>query len=200
MSGISLGISRVLFSFLFAAALIFPSSPQANQESNNEQSTEVRFSSGDAYTAYNLQGSLTLFCPSRTRYTNCYGYTLSPTMWDHLVFPASVQADEVKLTNLSSRSQRSKTSRIRSGENRSRKAFNLWVRTLLQRPLLAPGSNTIAYEFSRNNSITEQGEFQVYVNDGGNKMCPPLRMAASDRDCDNPSLACDSYFRAVNCL
>ena len=166
---------------------------------NTSASDRVGFASGDTFTAYNLQGSLTLFCPTRTRYTNCYGYTLTPKMWDPLVFPSSINADEVELTNMTSRNQRSKTSRIRNGENRSQKAFNLWVRTLLQRPLLALGANTIAYEFSQNNNVTERGEFQVYVNDGGNKICPHLRMSASDRDCDNPTLACDSYFRAVNC-
>ena len=181
----------LLFAFITFATLLTP---------NTSATERVGFSTGDTFTAYNLQGSLTLFCPTRSRTTSCYGYSLSPAMWDKLVFPGTIQADEVELTNTSSRNQRSKTSKIRNGENRSRKAFNLWVRTLFQRPLLALGSNTIAYKFSSNNNVTEQGEFQVYVIDGGNKICPHLRMSASDRDCDNPTLACDSYFRAVNCL
>lgn len=180
----------LLFAFITFATLLTPNTSAADR---------VGFTRGDTFTAHNLQGSLTLYCPTRTRSTNCYGYTLDPVMWDKLVFPASIQADQVELTNVSSRNQRSKTSKIRNGESRSEKAFNLWVRTLLQRPLLALGANTIAYKFTANGNVTEQGEFQVYVNDGGNKYCPHLRMSASDRDCDNPTLACDSYFRAVNC-
>jgi hypothetical protein len=184
----SVFFKTIVLSFL----LIFP-------VSNLQASENIGFSSGDTFTAHEYDGSFTLFCPGQSITVNCQAYGLSPQEFDHLVFPASINADEVKLTRTNVRGdQRSKTSNIRSGQNRSKKSFNLWIRTLFQRPLLSMGRNTLAYEFSLNNNVTEEGEFQVIVNNGGLKTCRHGVLNGTARDCEAPTTLCDTYFRNQN--
>lgn len=159
----------------------------------------IGFSSGDTFTSHEYEGSFTLFCPGLSKTVVCQAYGLSPQEFDHLVFPTSIEADEVTLTRTNVRGdQRSKTSNIRSGQGRSKKSFNLWIRTLFQRPLLSMGRNSIGYEFSLNNSVVEQGEFDVLVNDGGRKSCRHDVLNGTTRDCEAPTTLCDTYFRRQN--
>lgn len=156
----------------------------------------VGFSTGDEFTSQNFEGSLTLFCPGgMSRLVSCSGYGLSPAEYDHLVFPSSIEADKVTLTRVSSRGkQRSKTSKVRSGEGRSQKSFNLWIKTLLQRPLLVLGNNTIKYEFEKDGNTTSTGEFHVLVREGETKTCRHAIYNGTSRDCETPSLMCSRYF------
>jgi len=159
----------------------------------------IGFTSGDSFTANEYSGTFTLFCPSQTRSVYCRGYGLDPAEFDYLTFPASIDADKVELTRTSSRGEtRSKDSKIRSGETRSKKRFNLWIRTLFQRPLLAMGINNIRYEFSKNSREVTTGNFTVEVKEGTLYTCNHDVMSGSDNDCQSPMNLCDSYFRRQN--
>lgn len=160
----------------------------------------VGFSTGDEFTAQDFVGSFTLFCPRGSQRVTCSGYGLSPAEFDYLVFPGNTDADEVELTRISSRGdQRSKTSKVRSGEGRSQKRFNLWIRTLFQRPLLVMGNNTIKYEFSKNGKTTDQGEFSVMVKEGPTKYCSHVILNGTENDCNNPTPLCSTYFARATC-
>lgn len=160
----------------------------------------IGFSSGDTFTAYDYEGSFTLFCPSQSRRVVCQGYGLEPGEYDHLVFPGSLDADEVTLTRVNTRGEtRSKDSKIKRGANRSKKSFNLWIRTLFQRPLLSMGDNTIRYSFEKNGNKVSEGSINVQVTDGGLKFCRHMTLSGRDSDCQSPSALCSSYFRRTTC-
>lgn len=163
-------------------------------------SDRIGFSGGDTFTAYDYEGSFTLFCPDASRRVNCQGYGLEPGEFDYLVFPAEINADKVVLTRINTRGEtRSKDSKIKRGQNRSKKTFNLWIRTLFQRPLLSMGDNRIRYSFEENGNVVSDGEFTTQVIDGGLKFCQHMAMSGSEADCQNPTSACNAYFRRTTC-
>jgi hypothetical protein len=175
---------------MIAALFLMMSSAVAN----------VGFQSGDEFTSQDFVGSFTLFCPGGSKRVSCSGYGLSPAEFDYLTFPATIDADKVKLTRISSRgSQRSKTSKVRNGEGRSSKRFNLWIRTLFQRPLLVMGNNTIKYNFEKDGDTTAQGEFSVMVKEGPTMYCRHIVMNGTSNDCNNPLPLCSQYFSRTTC-
>ncbi len=163
-------------------------------------SDRIGFSSGDTFSAYDYEGSMTLFCPGESRRVICRGHGLEPGEFDHLVFPSTIDADKVTLTRTNTRGDtRTKSSDIRNGQSRSKKSFNLWIRTLFQRPLLSMGDNTIRYSFEKNGNVIEEGTFHTQVIDGGIKSCRHLTLTGGQGECQNPSLKCNEYFRRTSC-
>lgn len=124
--------------------------------------------------------------------------------YDYFVGPEGVKADAITLTAThEDGSKRTKSESYDSAKGLSNKTFNLWISTLLQRPLLNPGKNTIAYKMTLGGKVVASGEFVADVKDGGAKFCKRRGnyWSANSSDCLNPANLCYRYLRDNNyCL
>lgn len=130
----------------------------------------------------------------------CSGYMLNPQMFSRFHHEFDGQADRV---TLSTQHRNNKTVRKSSdwdqSKQRSKDAFNLWVSTVFQRPLLQMGLNTISYDLTRSGRSVESGTFMVRVNDGGTRQCRYRRITTTDSTlCENGNIACGDYFELEN--
>lgn len=172
---------------------------------------DVGFSQGNQLTAILAQGEIAVHCSGDgtgigARYARylCQEDLLMTGEYDFFIGPQGVVADEVTLTaQHEDGSRRTKTVAYESKANRSAKRLNLWISTLLQRPLLNPGINRVSYKMTLAGKMTAQGEFDVEVKDGGKKVCSRrgTYWSNSSLDCTSGSSFCGQYFRENNyCL
>lgn len=172
---------------------------------------DVGFSQGNQLTAVLSQGEIAVHCTAdgigggaRTALYLCQEDLILTGEYDYFVGPQGVAADEVTLTaQHEDGSQRTKTVAYDAKEARSAKRFNLWISTLLQRPLLDPGLNRVSYKMTLKGKMTAQGEFEVEVKNGGKKVCSRRGTYWSNNsiDCNSSSHFCSQYFRENNyCL
>lgn len=163
-------------------------------------------SGGDQFTSVNIEGRLSVSCmgtqggPSYGT-ASCRMNLLNPGEYSFFVGP-KVDADSVSLqaTWENGKVSKVKTEKYDSATGRSKKSFNLWIATLLQRPLLDFGKNTVNYKLLKNGNIVEEGEFIVNVVSGGTKACQRAGFytSSNNNDCAQPSQFCDRYFREYN--
>ncbi|UXR65027.1 hypothetical protein EZJ49_02030 [Bdellovibrio bacteriovorus] len=171
---------------------------------------EVGFKNGNQKTAVLAQGRIVVHCqsssPGGPTYGsfNCREEILTSGEYDYFVGPADTKGDSVTLTALhQDGSQRTKTVAYDSNKGQSKKSINLWIATLLQRPLLDPGKNTVRYKITLNDKVTASGEFIAEVKDGGTKTCSRTGSYWSNNssDCQNGTSMCRRYFNENNyCL
>ncbi|MDG0815964.1 hypothetical protein [Bdellovibrio svalbardensis] len=171
---------------------------------------DIGFKRGNDRTAVLSQGDITVQCsgdahnPPNTTYSRCQLEILSQGDYDYFIGPQRVQGDEVTLTAThSDGSSRSKTVGYDSSTGQSTKALNLWVYTLLQKPLLNAGDNKITYAISYKGKITARGEFLATVKDGGKKICRRHGYYSSmnPSECRFPQNFCSQFFQQNNfCL
>jgi len=164
------------------------------------------FTGGDTFTSQNIEGRLTVSCmgtqPGPSIGTaNCSMNLLNPGEYSYFVGP-KVDADSVSLqaTWESGKKSKVKTEKYDGALGKSKKSFNLWISTLLQRPLLDYGKNVVSYTLTKNGAVVLQGEFDVQVNTAGTKYCARsgFYTSTSSQDCATPSAYCDRYFRDNN--
>ena len=171
---------------------------------------EVGFKNGNQKTAFLSQGRIVVHCQSNTPggpifgSFDCRQEILTSGEYDYFVGPAGVKGDSVTLTALhQDGSQRTKTVAYDSAKGQSKKSINLWIATLLQRPLLDPGKNVVRYKITLNDKVTSSGEFIAEVKDGGTRTCSRTGSYWSNisSDCQNGSSMCSRYFNENNyCL
>jgi len=172
-------------------------------------SAQVGFKNGNHLQAVSIDGDITVQCNGtippnsgiQTAYFHCEDDILNPVDMDYFRGPAGVKADEVDLTAThEDGSQRSKTAGYDSSKALSTSRFNLWISTLLQRPLLDIGKNQIAYLLKSKGKVIAQGAFEAIVSDGGQKTCARSGFYFSNnpQDCTNGFAQCDLYFRENN--
>lgn len=171
---------------------------------------DVGFKNGNQRNAILVQGRIVVHCSSSTPggpaigHFQCREEILSAGEYDYFVGPAGVKGDSVTLTALhADGSQRSKTVDYDSSKGQSKKSLNLWIATLLQRPLLDPGTNTVRYKITQNGKTTASGEFIAEVRDGGTRTCSRSGSYWSNisSDCQNGASFCRRYFNENNyCL
>jgi hypothetical protein len=162
-------------------------------------------SGGDQYSTQNIYGRLNVQCMgpqgSTTAFADCRGQILNPGEYSYFVGPKS-EADSVTLvaTHENGSVSKAKTEKYDGQAGKSKKSFNLWISTVLQRPLLDFGKNTVKYTLSENGRVTEQGTFVVTVVDGGRSVCQRIGYytSASSSDCQFPSNLCSRYFSENN--
>lgn len=120
------------------------------------------FSQGDHFQAFSKRGNVTVYCPNQYAYFRCFDNYLSPANRDYFVYENAPMADRVELKayQYDGRTQ-TKTERFQEGRTES--SVNLWINTLFQRPLLNYGNNRISYKMTHQGEVTEEGEFDVYV-------------------------------------
>lgn len=161
------------------------------------QAATPGFTQGSQFYATSLQGAVTVSCSTGeiANYT-CFGATLDPSSYDYFNGPAEVKAEEVVLVSTKADgSRRERTELYNSKYARSEGAFNLWISTPFQRPLLAMGTNVIDYKLMSVGKIVHQGGFTVTVTRGPSRTCPMTHYNSTDpSDCQSHYTVCQRYF------
>jgi len=155
------------------------------------------FSQGNQFYAVPLQGAVTVYCgPGDTAKYSCFSTVLDPVSYDFFVGPAGVTAQQVSLSCLrQDGSRRDRTEDYSPATVQSVNAFNLWISTPFQRPLLAIGVNKIDYKMTNMGKIIDQGTFSVNVAHGDARTCPTTHYNSNDpNDCQSPYTVCQRYF------
>lgn len=168
----------------------------------------VGFSKGSQFSAYNLSGDMVVQCNDPvagfdTVFSNCNGDILTPAEFDFFIGPKGEQANEATQVELSvvkqDQSVRSKVLDYNSESGMSKKKFNLWINTLLQKPLLGYGTNHATYKLLKNNQMVNSGQFSVNVEFSGEKICERRTYFSQNiQDCRNPYSMCERYFADQN--
>lgn len=163
-------------------------------------------SGGDQFSAQNIEGNLQVQCsgngPGPTFGSAfCQAQILNPGEYSYFVGP-KMDADQVTLqaTREDGSVSKAKTEKYDGTTGKSKSPFNLWIRTVLQRPLLGMGKNTVAYTLLKNGNKVDHGTFTVEVVNGGNAVCHRMGYytSASTNDCNMPETFCSQYFSENN--
>lgn len=165
------------------------------------QASAVGFSSGSQFASSPIRGFVTVYCNGGEVVTYpCYDTVLDPHNYDYFVGPDGVVADQVSLSNLrADGSRRERTEVYLHHEKRSEGAFNLWISSLFQRPLLAMGTNTVDYRLISRGKIVHQGVFTVTVTSGATRTCPTSHYnSGTPNDCQSQYTVCQRYFEQYN--
>ena len=161
----------------------------------------LEFRSGDTFTYQQLRGSVRVQCQDQNRRTQfhtvqCYQNILSPTEMDYVV-SEQLDADEIKVTSTwESGKVVKKDVKYDTNKDRSKKRLNLWIRTLFQRPLLAPGTNEVTFVAYKDGREVQSRTQSVEVRNGGGKYCPYYSMYIGS--CTQLSFVCSEYFQRFN--
>lgn len=164
--------------------------------------TEGRFSGGSSFDAVTLVGEVSISCHEGVkrdfrRYT-CVEGILNPGEYTYFVGPDGIVADHVEVKSTWEDGKgRTKSAGYDMEKGRSSKPFNLWIATLLQRPLLDSGLNVIDWKMSLSGKVVAAGQFSVTVNEAADQECPRGHYSSSRLDdCRFPSNICWRHFRA----
>lgn len=163
-------------------------------------------SGGDQFTSLNIEGRVSVSCFNTQGGAShgsayCGMNILNPGEYSFFVGP-KIDADSVSLqaTWENGKKSKVKTEKYDQVKGKSKKSFNLWIATVLQRPLLDFGKNIVNYKLTKNGNVVEEGEFIVNVVSGGTKTCQRTGFYTSNNsnDCAQPTQMCDRYFRDYN--
>jgi len=162
------------------------------------------FSQGDLFVSTNLQGNVTVFCQTddfpRSVSYQCETDILDPAEFDYFKLDESFDISQVTLRSRANKRNVKQTRKYNTEKNRSAKRFNLWIRTLTQKPLLQLGENTISYEATKNKKLVKAGEFNVTVEEGQPRRCRSrIIHSANPNYCrGGRTAACNEYFSLEN--
>lgn len=163
----------------------------------------VGFSGGDVFQAVDLEGEISLTCQEpgtgRTEYSQfrCTGEILEPGEFSWFMGPRGVAADQVELSAIhEDGSSRTKSEKYDEVAGRTSSTVNLWVWTLLQRPLLEMGRNTVNYRLTKGTRETSSGKFEVRVERAPTRTCRFRRsyFSSNMQDCQTGGGWCGQYF------
>lgn len=163
-------------------------------------------SGGDQFSAQLVEGRLNVSCMGTGSGPTfgsayCRSEILNPGEYSFFIGPKT-DADIVTLqaTHEDGSISKAKKSDYDSVNGKSKKSFNLWIRTVLQRPLLDYGKNIVTYTLSKNGRDIEQGTFNVEVVKGGRAVCQRIGFYTSSvsSDCATPENFCARYFAENN--
>ena len=163
----------------------------------------VGFDAGNEFSATPLSGEVRVTCYDNGRYDHatfrCRDEILEP--FDHVRFigPDGLDADKVEL---SSRWESGKTRNKKKGYSNGRSSghFNLWIRTLFQRPLLDYGRNLIHFVMKKDGKRVAEGDFTATVTKAPRRHCRYRSHYRSNNesDCRTGSSMCGRMFREQN--
>jgi hypothetical protein len=164
-------------------------------------------SGGDIFTTTNIEGRLTVSCMGQPQTGPTYGSAncrlnlLNPGEYSYFV-GSKVDADSVSLqaTWENGKQSKVKTEKYDGVNGKSKKSFNLWISTLLQRPLLDYGMNVVKYTLMKNDTVVEAGTFNVEVKTGEERVCQRIGTytSSNNQDCANAMSLCDRFFSEQN--
>lgn len=176
----------IKFSLLFLTFNIF-----ANQ---------IELGTVNKYFINDIEGRIRVQCRSdygiETTFYNCHHQYLEPNTWVKFYNRTGVIADKVKITSFhEDGSERKKESKFDFEKGESKDKFNLWVLTLLQRPLLEYGNNLIEFSMLYENKSVQRGNFEVIVDYGKALVCPSKSYYSNNSDdCRYSNRLCNRYF------
>lgn len=162
---------------------------------------------GNDLTSHPVEGSIRLSCNDRGqsdfRYVDCRAEYLNPAEFSRFVLSESekIDADKVTLYYKDHKGRKkSKSSDFNASKGESKSKFNLWIATLLQRPLLNYyGANEIEYKLEKDGKKVASGKFVVNVERQEKAYCPSASYwSSSIEDCRFPQNYCARYFRDYN--
>lgn len=161
------------------------------------------FSQGNQFFAVPLEGVVTVYCTNGDAATySCYDTVLDPASYDYFIGPEGIRAQEITLSCVRpDGTVRERKEEYDTKGTKSLHAFNLWINTPFQRPLLGMGVNKIDYRMSNMGKIIQQGTFSVNVAHGTARTCPTTHYNSADaNDCKSPYTVCQRYFEQYdNC-
>lgn len=173
------------------------------------QADQLGFARGNELTATPIQGQVQVTCSgfngSGSAVYTCRDVVMDPQAYDYFVGPRDPQADKVELVAThEDNSMRIKISNYDGVRGRSRDAFNLWISTLFQKPLLEFGKNLIQYQLyagEKKREFAGSNQFVVNVKRGSARSCPPAHYNSADvNDCNSQYSICQRYFEEYhNC-
>lgn len=151
------------------------------------------------FQSYSSEGRFTVTCfgPKTQHHTHyCRENGLTPSPWSYFTHNTNAKANRLVLTSKGSDGRKvTKKSKWDAKKKRSKKEINLWVKTLLQTPLLVLGHNDIQFQLKNGNKVVEDANFDVYVSKGEHKVCEDISKSTSDKTlCENVGYACQHYF------
>jgi hypothetical protein len=164
---------------------------------------DVAFSSGNNFSSIPIRGQVEVTCADGTLVQySCHDTVLDPASYDYFVAPQGSNADQVSLSNLrADGSRRNRSSDYDAKAGHSSDAFNLWISTIFQKPLLQMGVNKVDYTLSKDGKTTLQGTFSVKVSAGTLRECPKTHYNSTEPvDCQSQYTVCQRYFEQYqNC-
>lgn len=165
----------------------------------------VGFQTGNNFVATYLEGEVSVTCRNGFEQSyaayRCSTNLLDPAEMAKVVGPKGLTADRVSLqATRADGSVVEKSERYDATTGHSKGRFNLWIHTLLQRPLLKMGLNSIEYRYTQGSQMVLKGKFQALVTEGPDRICRYRRHYYSNNmdDCRSGSLVCDQFFRDEN--
>lgn len=176
------------------------------------QAADGGFANGNEFVATPVQGQVRVVCNgfngNDTALYSCRDVALSPSPYDYFVGPQIARnnvSDRIELqATLEDGTVRTKTTGYDGMRGKSRDAFNLWISTLFQKPLLGYGVNKIRFRVILSENHTEHtvdGDFIANVKRGTVRTCPAVEYVSSDiNDCSSQYSICQRYFQEYkNC-
>lgn len=166
----------------------------------------LELASGDQFETIPMQGRVAVYCSdgqqTSTAHFYCSALGLSPAEFDYVV-SSDLDADKITLKYTDSRGKkRSKSVGFDSNKQRSTKRVNLWIGTLLQRPLLHTGANSVEFVATKKGNVVERATRTIDVQEGQVRECRFSSYSSRNlQDCRNSSFICQRYFQDQNyCL
>lgn len=159
--------------------------------------------SGNHFETISMKGRVVVHCSENnqrdTAYYNCGAVALSPVEFDYIV-SSGLNADKVTVNYTDSRGKdRSKSVNFDANKQRSTKRVNLWIGTLLQRPLLHSGDNQLEFVATKNGQVVRRENTTVSVVRGEDRQClSRTYFSRALQDCRNSSFICQKYFQDEN--
>ncbi|XGC80719.1 hypothetical protein ACES2L_15450 [Bdellovibrio bacteriovorus] len=164
----------------------------------------VGFAKGNQLSATPVQGRVHVVCNgfngTGAALYSCHDVVLDPAAYDHFIGPKDSRADGVILVvKHEDGSVRDRASSYDGVRGKSRDAFNLWISTLFQKPILEAGVNTVQYRIFSGKILLAEGRFQAIVTRGGARTCPNAQYNSTDNnDCNSQYSICQRYFEEYN--
>lgn len=163
-----------------------------------------QFKEGNQFFSTPIYGRVNITCrdmgTGETQHAiyTCNDLRLSPVEYDFFIGPSSIKADSVTITAIQQNGKKvEKSSKYSSYQSTTR--MNLWIRSLLQTPLLSDGINKISYKLSFENKVVSEGQFEVTVTRAETRQCPNGSINSNIMsDCNSPYSACQRYFNEYN--
>ncbi|GEM_PF-527985 len=169
------------------------------------QAAPIGFSHGNVMEGNFIQGQVRVYCSSSGGSSvaafNCRDHSLQPRVYAHFLGPVDARAAEVQLTAINENgTRRVKASEYYGAGGRSTEAFNLWISTLFQKPLLQYGRNAVEFVLKdRKGNALSSGTFEAIVNRGEKRTCPSAEYTSNDmNDCESLYSICQRYFEDFN--
>lgn len=153
---------------------------------------ETTFEHGTEYSVTNVSGQVHVYCGTQNSFQVCSGYQSEPGSYTRLVSGANANRYQITAIHADGSSV-SKKGRFNAGRGQSDE-INLFVRSVLQRPLLKIGQNLVRYELTKGGDTVEQGEFVVHVAAAPDIVCRTGTIWMNPSSCSSQALVCDEYF------